>query len=332
MGGNGGGRRGGGGSGMKLPSAGIFILGIVVIAAIWLASGVYMVQPGERGVVTTFGKYSDMTAPGLRFHVPWPVQDATVLSVTNERTTPIGTSGGANQTESTMLTSDLNIVDVSISVNWDIKMDPVEDGELPGPAKYLFNNEDSESMVRAVAESALREVVGANQLDPIISNGRSIVPQSTLDVMQRTLDSYDSGINIIRVNFQRSDPPTQVIDAFRDVIDARSDAETTINQAQREANDIVPRARGQAEQILLDAEGYEARVVADARGSAARFNSILDEYVLAPEVTRRRMYLETMEKVLGDMDKVVIDQDAGGTVPYLSLNELTRQRQRQQSN
>jgi len=323
-----GGRGGSGGGGVKLPGKGVIVIILVLLAFLWGFSGVYTVGPGERGVVTTFGKYTTMTGPGLQIHVPWPVQDVDVVLVTRDRETLIGTSG-RSQNESTMLTSDLNIVDVSIEVNWRIKTGPVEDGELPGPAKFVFNNEDPENMVRAVAESALREVVGGNELDPIISNGRAIVPQSTLDVMQRTLDSYNSGIEIIRITFQRSDPPEEVIQAFRDVIDARSDAETTINNAQRVANEIVPVARGEAERIILDAEAYEAQVVAESRGQAARFVDIYEEYVKAPNVTRQRMYLETMERVLGDMDKIVVDQDAGGTVPFLNLNELTQRRQQQ---
>ncbi|NHK27849.1 FtsH protease activity modulator HflK [Parvularcula flava] len=328
MGGRGGRGGSGGGGGVKLPGKGIITVVLILLVGLWAASGVYTVGPGERGVVTTFGKYTTMTGPGLQFHVPWPVQNVDVVLVTNERVTQIGTSRG-NQNESTMLTSDLNIVDVSIEVNWRIKVGPVEDGELPGPAKFVFNNEDPENMVRAVAESALREVVGGNELDPIISNGRAIVPQNTLDVMQRTLDAYNSGIEIIRITFQRSDPPTEVIQAFRDVIDARSDAETTINNAQRTANEIVPLARGQADRVILDAEAYEAQVVAEARGQAARFVDIYEEYAKAPNVTRQRMYLETMERVLGDMDKIVVDQDAGGTVPFLNLNELTQRRQTQ---
>ncbi|GGD01318.1 FtsH protease activity modulator HflK [Aquisalinus flavus] len=323
-----GGSGGGSGGGVKLPGKGVIFVVLVLLVGLWAASGIYTVGPGERGVVTTFGKYTSMTGPGLQFHAPWPIQNVDVVLVTNERVTGIGTAS-RSQNERTMLTSDLNIVDVSIEVNWRIKVGPVEDGELPGPAKYVFNNEDPEGMVRAVAESALREVVGGNELDPIISNGRAIVPQNTLEVMQRTLDTYNSGIEIIRITFQRSDPPEEVIQAFRDVIDARSDAETTINNAQKVANEIVPVARGQAERVILDAEAYEAQVVAEARGQSARFVDIYEEYAKAPGVTRQRMYLETMERVLGDMEKIVVDQDAGGTVPFLNLNELTRPRQPQ---
>ncbi len=190
----------------------------------------------------------------------------------------------------------------------------------------MFNNEEVDGLVKAVAESALREVVGGNELDPIISNGRAIVPADTQVLMQQMLDDYNSGIEVIRVNFDRSDPPAQVIDSFRDVIDARSDAETTINIATREANSIVPQARGDAQRLVLDAEAYEAKVLAEARGAASRFNDIYSEYVKAPEVTRQRMYLETIEGVLGDMNKIVIDEEAGGTVPYLSLNELAKQK------
>jgi membrane protease subunit HflK len=321
-----GGGTGGGGGQMGLPSGPVLGLVAIGIVGLWLFSGLYQVQSGERGVVTTFGDFAGLSDPGLNWHVPWPVQDVEIVDVEEDQQATIG--GRSSQTS--MLTSDLNIVDVSLDVNYRIKSDATwspESGELPNAAKVLFNIERPQETVRAAAEAALREVVGANEFGPIISRGRSIVNDQTAQILQETLDSYNSGIQVIRVNFGQADPPEAVIDAQRDVIDATSDAEQQVNVAQGYANQTVPRAQGEAAQVLLEAEAYAARVVAEAKGDASRFTSILEEYTKAPDVTRQRMYLETMEQVLSDMNKVVIDEDAGGAMPYLNLNEIARDAQ-----
>jgi len=307
-----------------MPSGPVFFVGILAVLAIYLFSAAYTVNPGSRGVVTTFGNFSGITSPGLNFHFP-PVQSVVIVDVENDRRQSLG----GNSTS--MLTSDLNIVDVSLDVNYKVKSDATwnpDSGELPNAAKFVFNIEDPASTVQAATAAALREVVGANEFGPIVSRGRAVVQQRTTEILQETLDSYDSGIQVIRVNFDQATPPGPVVPAQRDVIDATSQAEQRVNEAQAYANSVVPRAEGVAFQMVSEAEAYAAQVVAQAKGDSARFSSILTEYSKAPQVTRQRMYLETLEGVLGDMNKVVIDDEAGGTLPYLNLNELARDAQR----
>jgi membrane protease subunit HflK len=309
-----------------MPSRRVFIFGAVAILLLYLASGFYSVSPGARGVVTTFGDFSGLKAPGLNWHVPWPVQSVEIVPVDRDQSVEIGGGQGG---KISMLTSDLNIVDVDMTVNYKVKSDALlEQGELPNAAKYLFNVENPDQLVRAAAESALREVVGANRFEPIISRGRNIVNDRTATILQEILDSYDSGIEVIRVNFGEAFPPETVIPAQRDLVDANSEAERNVNEANAYYNGQVPRAQGEARQRVLAAEAYAAEVIADARGAASRFNDVYQEYIQAPDVTRRRMYLETMEKVLAENNKIVIDDDAGGTLPYLNLNELVRESQR----
>ncbi|MEM9284500.1 MAG: FtsH protease activity modulator HflK [Pseudomonadota bacterium] len=325
--GRGGGGGGGTGAQVSPPSGRVIGLVLFVALALYAFSGLYQVAPGSRGVVTTFGNFSGLTDPGLNWHAPQPFQSVDVVAVEEDR--PVRIGGSSNRTS--MLTSDLNIVDVGLQVNYRVKSDATWDpttGELPNAAKFLFSIEDPDDAVKISAEAALREVVGANDFEPIISSGRRIVNEQTASILQGILDSYDSGIEVIRVNFGQADPPQRVIPAQRDVIDANSEAEQQVNEATGYANRKVPVAEGEARQIVLDAEAYAADVVAQARGDAARFNAIYEEYVKAPEVTRQRMYLETMESVLGDMNKVLIDDDAGGTLPYLNVNELAREAQR----
>ena len=321
----GGGGRGGGGMGsgtVQLPPGRMIAIGAAALGVLYFASGIYQVEPGARGVVTTFGEFSALTSPGLRWHWPWPFQTVVVEDVQQDRQVSIGGTSG----QTSMLTSDLNIVDVSMTVSYRIKDDAdTAPGELPNVARFVYNIEEPQKLVLASAEAALREVVGANEFGPIISRGRNIVNDRTGEILQETLDGYDAGIQIIRVNFGEATPPGDVVASQRDVVDARSDAETAVNQATAYANREVPVAQGQARQTVLDAEAYAARVVAEARGDAARFVDIHEEYARAPEVTRQRMYLETMEDVLGDMNKIVIDDQAGGALPYLNLNELVRE-------
>ena len=328
-----GGRGGGGfGGGGGTPLNGMVIGAIVaVLIGLWLFTGFYTVNPGERAVVTTFGKFTKIEAQGLKWRVPFPVQSAQIVQAEKEQQTEIGFRGNSNRTaetfsESLMLTGDKNIVDVTFSVNWNVDTSPAsEPGELPGPAKFLFNIEAPEVVVRAVAEASMREVVGGNDFESLITAGREIVEEDTLRLMQEALDSYDSGIRIIRVNYRRADSPPEVREAFLDVFNAGSEAQRKINEAQKYYNEKIPNARGEAQKVLEDAAGYAASVTADARGQAQRFNQIYEEYRKAPGVTRQRMYLETVEDVLSDMNKIVIEDDAGsGVVPYLPLNELNR--------
>lgn len=323
----------GGGAGFPFSPKlfGLIALGVV---ALWLFSGVYQVNPGERALVTTFGKFTDIQAQGLKWRVPFPVQAVEIVMVDRTRTTELGSRGTAQRgaealSESLMLTGDKNIADVTFSVDWNIDTSPQAEGELPGPAKFAFNIENPDVVVRDVAEAAMREVVGGNRLEPLLTSGRGDVSERTQTIMQEALDSYDSGVQIIRVNYQKADAPPQVRDAFLDVFNAGSEAERKVNDAQRYYNEKIPLARGEAQKILEDAAAYAARVTADARGRAERFSQVYDEYRQAPSVTRQRMYLETIETVLADMNKIVIEDDAGsGVVPYLPLNELNRQTQR----
>ena len=325
MGGRGGNNGGGGGNVdfNRLPKGPIAIGATVILAFFGWQLFTYQVETNEQAVVTTFGKFSKIETSGLRFRIP-VVQEVTKVAVTEDRSVDIG-KNARNLNESSMLTSDLNIANVSFSVNWRIKTTN-EEGQMPPAAQFVFNVEEPRNLVKSVAEAAIREVVGASEFDPLITNGRSIVPSEVERIMQEALDSYESGILIQSVNFDKAEPPQAVIQNQLDVINARSEKAQKINVAEAYANREVPRARGAAEEKLLDAEAYAVQTVAEARGAASRFNDIYAEYARAPEVTRQRMYLETVEQVLGDMNKIVIDNDAGGAVPYLSLNELTRQR------
>jgi membrane protease subunit HflK len=219
--------------------------------------------------------------------------------------------------ESLMLTGDENIVDVDFTVLWRIKPD--------GVGNFLFNIQNPEGTVKAVAESAMREVIGRSPIQPILTGARNTIEQGVQELMQKTLDSYGSGVQITQVQMQKVDPPAQVIDAFRDVQAARADLERLQNEAQTYANRVVPDARGRAAQILQVAEGYKEQAIAEAKGQSARFTKVYDEYAKAKDVTRQRIYLETMERILGSSQKLVYDGGASGSniVPYLPLSELS---------
>ncbi len=297
----------------------------------WAFSGIYQVAPGELGVVTTFGNYDKITTPGLHWHTPSPIQNVSkqpALAV-QEMTIPLADRRAGSLSPGLMLTGDKNIVDVAFTVQWKIKSDLLpEDGEeLPGVAQYLFNIDEPQLLVRIIGEAAMREVVGRNTLDFVQTDGRAEVAAQSEQLMQSALDSYDAGIQIERVNLTLAEPPTEEVnEAFRDVQAAEQNQATVIQQARQYTNQVVPEARGQAQRILEEAGAYAAERTADARGQAARFEEIYAEYVKAPEVTRQRMYLETVERVLGDMDKIIVDENAGsGVVPYLPLNELRSQ-------
>jgi membrane protease subunit HflK len=307
--------------------------GLLLVAAaivFWMLSGFYRVQPDEQGVVLRFGKFTQLTQPGLNYHLPYPIEQALTPTVTSYRRIDIGMRviddprrGNATRDvpeESLMLTGDENIVDVDFTVLWIVK----------NAADFLFNVQNPESTIKAVAESAMREVIGRSTIQPILTGARQNIELGVHDLMQKTLDSYQAGVQITQVQLQKVDPPAQVIDSFRDVQAARSDAERAQNEAQTYANRVVPEARGRASQVLQAAEAYREQTVAEAKGQTSRYVSIYDQYKKAPEVTRRRMYLETMERVFGGMDKVILDSKGTGVVPYLPLGELPGRRPPQQ--
>ena len=302
------------------------VTGLIILAIIWGLSGLYRVLPDEQGVVLRFGKFVKTTQPGLNYHIPYPVETVLTPKVTkvnrmdvgfrSERDSGFGSSGVADvPEESLMLTGDENIVNIDFSVFWVIK----------DAGKFLFKIQDPAATVKAASETAMREVIARSDIQPILTEGRSKIEIDTQEIIQNILDEYESGIQITQVQTQKADPPDQVIDAFRDVQAARADMERSKNEAEAYANDVIPRARGEAAKILQAAEAYKKEVVAKAEGEASRFISIYDEYAKAKVVTQERMYLETMEKVLADIDKVIIDKNAGsGVVPYLPLPEIKK--------
>ena len=311
----------GGGSGNKP-----ILLALVIIVILWALSGLYRVLPDEQGVVLRFGKFIKTTQPGLNYHLPFPIESVLTPKVTkvnrmdigfrSERDTGFTSSSVADvPEESLMLTGDENIVNIDFSVFWVIK----------DAGKFLFKIQDPEGTVKAAAETAMREVIVRSEIQPILTEGRSQIEIDTQSIIQNILDEYNSGIQITQVQTQKADPPDQVIDAFRDVQAARADMERAKNEAEAYANDVIPRARGDASVILQAAEAYKKEVVAKAEGEASRFLAIYNEYKNAKNVTQERMYLETMEKVLADIDKIIIDKNSGsGVVPYLPLPELKK--------
>jgi len=305
-------------------------LGIVILLILWALSGLYRVLPDEQGVVLRFGKFTQTTQPGLNYHLPFPVERVLTPKVTKVNRIDVGfrsasdtgrTSGVDDvPEESLMLTGDENIVDINYSVFWVIK----------DAGKFLFKIQSPVVTVKAAAETAMREVIAKSRLQPILTKGRSRIEAETQTIIQSLLDEYESGIQITQVQTQKADPPDQVIDAFRDVQAARADMERSKNEAEAYQNDVIPRARGEAAKILQEAEAYKKQVVAAAEGEASRFVAIYNEYAKAKTVTQERMYLETMEKVLADIDKVIIDKNTGaGVVPYLPLPELRKKEKKE---
>ena len=306
-------------------------LGLIVLAAIaiWGLSGFFRVDPDELGVVLRFGKYVRDAKPGLNYHLPYPIESVLTPKVTRVNRIDIGmrlvedlrrgTRMRDVPEESLMLTGDEKIVDVDFSVFWLVKPD--------GAGDYLFNIQQPEGTVKAVAESAMREIVGRSTLQPILTT-RQPVETAVQELMQSTLNKYGAGITVTQVQLQKVDPPSQVIDSFRDVQAARADLERAQNEAQTYANKVVPEARGKAAQITQGAEAYREQTVAEAKGATSRFLKVYDEYKKAPDVTRQRMYLETMERLFGGTDKIIMDSGAsGGVVPYLPLDQLMRRPQ-----
>ena len=318
MGGRGGSGKGGNGGtpggGRPFLTRGTIGLGVLVGLALWGMASFYTVKPEEQSVELFLGEFYRVGDPGLNF-APWPVVSAEVIPVTREQTEDIGV-GTRGSDAGLMLTGDENVVDIDFQVVWNIN----------DPAEFLFNLRDPVATIRAVSESAMREIIAKSNLAPILNRDRGVIAQQLQDLIQLTLDSYNSGVNIIRVNFDRADPPESVIDAFRDVQAAEQERDRLQNVADAYANRVLAEARGEAAQVLEEAEGYRARVVNEATGEASRFSAVLGEYAKAPEVTRKRLYLETMEQVLGDMDLIILDENTSGSgvVPYLPLTELRR--------
>jgi membrane protease subunit HflK len=311
---------------------GAMIVGLIV-AVVWLFSGVYVVNPDEQGVVLRFGAFNRVTTPGINYHLPWPVESVETPQVTRENQLNVGytipRTGGNTETvrdvpeESLMLTGDENIVDINFTVFWVIR----------DAGDFLFNVQNlgtqQDLTIRAAAESAMREVVGRNEIEPILTANREPIQEEVRGLMQRILELYGAGVTITRVQMQKADPPAQVLEAYRDVQAAVTDQDRMRNEAEAYANRVVPEARGGAARIIQQAEGYKQQVTAQAQGEASRFIAVFDQYRRAPDVTRRRIYLETMQDVLGNMNKVILDNRGGqGVVPYLPLPELQRQQTR----
>ncbi len=307
IGGRGGGR-GGSGGGRSLGPFGFIVIALVALVA-WISTGVVVVDAGQQAAIFRFGKWQTNLGSGIQLHWPVPIERHFLVNVEEQRQITIGDT----RNESLMITQDENIVDIQFAVFWKVKSDTPED--------FILNVREPEQTVRMVAESVMREVVGKTLLQNVITTERDEVGKLVRDQTLALLNSYRAGIDILDVQIGKSDPPQPVIEAFNDVNKAEQDAEANINGATRFANQVVPEARGEAQQILQQAEGYREKVIADANGQAARFTSIYEEYRLAPQVTRERMYLETMERVLGGAEKTILDSDSGA-VPYLPLDRV----------
>jgi membrane protease subunit HflK len=293
----------------KLPK--ILPIVAVVLALLWLASGVYVVDPGHVGVVRTFGKETARTEPGLNYRVPWPVQQINVVSVEQIRRIEVGFRAGQRVSEEAlMLTGDENIVEAQMIVQY----------RVADPSKYLFRLRDPEGALQAATQVALRSTVGNMTIDQVMIEERARVQDETRVFVQRLMDDYQSGIAITEMKLQAADPPDAVKDAFHDVVRAREDREKLINQARGYQADIVPRARGAAQQVLRESEAYKEQRVLRAQGESARFLSVLAEYEKAKTVTRDRLHLETVEKILPDIDKVIVDGQLGERlIPLLPM-------------
>ena len=328
---NGGGGAGGGGG--PALTGGTIGLGLLAAVGLWAFASFYTVRTEQQSIELFLGKFYDIGTEGLNF-APWPLVTAEVFDVTTNRTEELGIRRGAGGNEGLMLTTDENIVDIDFQVVWNIK----------DAKDFKFSLRDPDASVRAIAEAAMREVIAQSELAPILNRDRGLVEEQVKELIQITLDNRETGINVLRVNVNKVDPPSQsvqvtdasgnttsvsVVDAFRDVQAAEQERDRVERQADAYANQRTAEARGESARLLETAEGYRARVVNDAIGEASRFEAVLTEYQAAPEVTRKRLYLETMQKVLGDVDKIILENNTGGAggqgvVPYLPLNELRR--------
>jgi modulator of FtsH protease HflK len=314
------GKRGGGGApsaqppNMRRIGGGIVML-VALVLVVWLASGFYIVDEKQRGVVFTFGKHSDLTSPGLRWRLPYPFQSQEIVNLSSVRTVEVGYRNTVKTKvlkESIMLTDDESIIDIQFAVQYTLK-DPLD---------YLFNNKNPDETVLQAAETAFREVVGSSKMDFVLYEGREQVATEAQKLVQDILDRYKTGIAISRVTMQNAQPPEQVQAAFDDAVKAKQDLERQKNEGQAYFNDVVPKARGAASRLTEEAQGYRQRVLANAEGEASRFTQVLSEYDKAPQVMRDRMYLETIQQIMASTSKILLDAKSGGNLLYLPLDKI----------
>jgi len=319
-GGSGSGREAGSGSGdgKSFGIAGVLVV-LVLLAGVWLATGFYTVQQGETGVILRFGKFQESTSAGLHWHLPAPIESKIIVNTEKVQTVEVGYRSTLNssrqtvQRESLMLTEDENIIDIAFAVQY----------RVADANKFLFNVSDQmDVLVRSSTEAAAREIVGKTSMDDVITSGRSIVASETSEILQRILDRYESGIEVVSVDMQNALPPQEVKPAFDDAVKAREDEVRYKNEAEAYSNDIIPRARGKSARIIQESEAYKATVIAQAEGEASRFISILKEFNAAPDVTRERMFIESIEKVLGGSNLVMVDQKNSNNIMYLPLDRM----------
>ena len=314
--------RKGGGDGARPPEppsakalgGGVGVI-VAIILAVWLASGFYIVVEGQRGVVLTFGKFSEETNPGLRWRMPWPLQTQETVNLSQVRTLEIGYRNSVKTKvlkESLMLTDDENIVDLQFAVQYTVR----------DSKDYLFNNKRPDETAQHAAETAMREIIGRSKMDAILYESREDIQVRSQQLMQAVLDRYKTGIQVSRVTIQNAQPPEQVQAAFDDAVKAGQDRERQKNEGQAYANDVIPKAKGTASRLAEEANGYRDRVIASAQGDASRFQQVLAEYSKAPAVTRERLYIETMQQVLSSTSKVMLDYKGGGNLLYLPLDKL----------
>ncbi len=296
------------------------LIGLAVLVAIWLASGFFVIQSGQVGLVQRFGAYTRTVTEGWNYHLPYPIESARSVSITAQYRQDIGfevAPGGVvrdRPEESLMLTGDENIIDIDMTVLWRVQ----------DPVAYAFNIRDPEDTLKIVAESVLREVIGQTDIQPALTDARDAIEAETRDRMQDTLESYGSGILVDAVQLQNVSAPAEVIDAFNEVIRARADRERIRNEAEAYRNDIIPRARGEAERLIQEASAYREQIVAQAQGQAARFTAVLQAYLASPEITADRLYIETMQAVLSGSRKFIMDgESSSGVLPYLPLDALS---------
>jgi membrane protease subunit HflK len=309
----GGGPRGGADGPARRIGAGLIA---IIVFALWTLSGFYIIQQGERGVILRFGKRADVTGPGLHWHLPFPIEKRVVINVERPAILELGYRRNEKRSkEALMLTEDENIIDIEFAIRY----------KISNPGDYLFNISDPDLTISQAAESAVREVVGKNTLDFVITSGRAEVEQNTKIILQEMLDRYKSGMEIVGVEMQKALPPDEVKAAFDDAVKAREDEQRLKNEAEAYFNDVIPRARGAAARKIQEAQGYKASVIARAEGDAKRFSQIISEYAKAPAVTRERLYIEAIEHVFSTTSKIFVDQKSGGNMLYLPLDKLMPQ-------
>ena len=312
-----------GGSQSKTPQDQLPVTTIVlIIALIWAATGFYIVDQGSRGVVLRFGKNTEVTMPGPRWHIPFPVESVEVVNLEQVRTLEVGYRSSGNSVarskelrESLMLTDDENIIDLQFAVQYNLK----------SAENFLFNNRSADASVRGAAESAIREIVGKSKMDFALYEGREEIAVKAKKLMQEILDRYDTGINVTSVTMQNAQPPEQVQASFDDAVKAKQDLERQKNEGQAYANDIIPKAKGAASRLTSEAQGYRVKVESEAKGNASRFEQILTQYNRAPEVMRDRIYIEAQEQILSNISKVIVDQKNSNSLLYLPLDKLIQQ-------